>query len=628
MVAERASQDHAPAHLQALDCFPNSPSRAQAMASDMASAMSDMASNVVFTPAYEQNLQALHNERAMLVAGLLAAARVCWGMGREWVKAKLRKMAGDDDQVDIEEILNIVEKESPAKTGGDGEDSDTGRPTVKKHLGFDQLQLTPPKAPAQPPTTAAQSSLAQPQLQPSTTTASNSLVSIELAVQLQKRLDKEQEDQNFNDDLAKAKLLSLEQPNPPVQPDPMQDPTKEPWSQYLNAQGRSATGTRAEESIGTRVEEPTDKDTMIKLLYDEVIKLKNIVSKQQEPHTPVAASKQHMFQTPVVTRMDTPTIDKVANTPMNGNQHKEVNNVDMTKLFDRLKQTPNVGTTTNTITATGRIQRVETSPYSDGSSNGDGGLFQLSGVAANGGGQDDGGGDEGGEPGGSTITNNGNATYTNNKEFILVNPRNVTVQTFSGTNLHTRPYMPFNKAMRQLMRAQGGDGELLLKMFDQVEKWGSVPFDNDQLNALATQYPIVTQFNIAIQTALENYTTDVAEGMVRYGVLNGLEAWRRPYNHYVPMAEDLQNILIQELYELRPVEENSVDKLFNEIQRISELYVRAGTEDISEKWLVAAVKRNLPAKITNDLAMELRKLKRANAIELLAFLQAAHACWD
>ena len=80
------------------------------------------------------------------------------------------------------------------------------------------------------------------------------------------------------------------------------------------------------------------------------------------------------------------------------------------------------------------------------------------------------------------------------------------------------------------------------------------------------------------------------------------------------MADDLQNILIQELYELRPVEENSVDKLFNEIQRISEWYVRAGTENISEKWLVAAVKRNLPSKITSDLAMELRKLNTVDEI--------------
>ena len=219
-------------------------------------------------------------------------------------------------------------------------------------------------------------------------------------------------------------------------------------------------------------------------------------------------------------------------------------------------------TTTTTITAIGRIQRLAASPNSDESPNSDGGLFQLSGVAANGEGQDDGGGDGGGAPGGNNMINSGNTTYTNSKELMLVNPRNVIVQTFSGTNLHNRPYMPFNKAMRKLIRAQGGDGELLLNIFDQVEEWGSTPFNNDKFSALVSHYHIVTQFNNAIQAALENYTTGVAECMVRYGVLNGLDAWRRLYNHYVLAAEDLHRILIHELYELRPVEDNSVDRLF------------------------------------------------------------------
>ena len=194
MVAERVSQGHAP-YLQALDCFP-SPSRtcAQAMAADMPVHM-------VYIPAYEQNVQALHNERAMLVAGLLAAARVFWGMGRAWVKKKVHGMAGDDTDVDIEEILDTVEKESHNNLKDDSEDSDAGRPIVKKNLGFDQLQLTPPQN--------------LPQQQPPTTTAQSSLVSDELAIQLQKRLDKEHDDQTFNDDIAKAKLLSLEQQKPP-----------------------------------------------------------------------------------------------------------------------------------------------------------------------------------------------------------------------------------------------------------------------------------------------------------------------------------------------------------------------------------------------------------------------------
>ena len=59
----------------------------------------------------------------------------------------------------------------------------------------------------------------------------------------------------------------------------------------------------------------------------------------------------------------------------------------------------------------------------------------------------------------------------------------------------------------------------------------------------------------------------------------GLDAWRKLYYRYVPLAEDLQNILIRELIALKPVTEQEVDNLFADVERITELYVRAGESD-------------------------------------------------
>ena len=54
----------------------------------------------------------------------------------------------------------------------------------------------------------------------------------------------------------------------------------------------------------------------------------------------------------------------------------------------------------------------------------------------------------------------------------------------------------------------------------------------------------------------------------------------------ISLYQDLQQILIQELYDLKLVGENEIDKIFNDIQRISELYVRAGDENIPNSgWL-------------------------------------------
>ena len=68
------------------------------------------------------------------------------------------------------------------------------------------------------------------------------------------------------------------------------------------------------------------------------------------------------------------------------------------------------------------------------------------------------------------------------------------------------------------------------------------------------------------------------------------------------------------MYNLQQVGESDIDNLLNEIQRISECYVRFGTGVMSEKWFVAAVKRKLPTNISTDLSMELRKLDTVDAI--------------
>ena len=71
--------------------------------------------------------------------------------------------------------------------------------------------------------------------------------------------------------------------------------------------------------------------------------------------------------------------------------------------------------------------------------------------------------------------------------------------------------------------------------------------------------------------------------MIRHDVHNGFDAWRKLYHHHDPPTEDLQQIIIQELFELKSVSESDVDKLFTEMQRISEWNTKANTNIISEQ---------------------------------------------
>ena len=110
------------------------------------------------------------------------------------------------------------------------------------------------------------------------------------AVLFQKQLDKQQtdgttDDQQYHDDMTRAKLLSLDYQKPPIAPDPLQDPKNDSWLQ------------------STRQTETEDKDSVLKQVLDRMSKLEAMMAKQIMPHTPVA------------TRIDTPTLEDVLATP-------------------------------------------------------------------------------------------------------------------------------------------------------------------------------------------------------------------------------------------------------------------------------------------------------------------------
>ena len=274
-----------------------------------------------------------------------------------------------------------------------------------------------------------------------------------------------------------------------------------------------------------------------------------------------------------------------------------------------------------TITA-GVIRRPRQSPSTDSSSdygNRGGttpGLYRV----------EKGGGDQGGDgdddPSDGNCSN-GNGTTGRNfnngsrkTDFILVKSSNITITTFSGSNLSSNPYLPFYKAIKRLIYNQGEGGELLLELLTEVEKSGADQFTNANYKELIRQCPKATEFNRALMSVLLNYTTGIAKGLVEYGAENGFDAWRRLYHHYLPLAEDLQQLLIQELYSLPPVNEANIDTLFNKVERITEMYTKAGRVDdaISEKWIKAVVLRNLPKNVTKDLAMQLRDVKTVNEV--------------
>ena len=170
----------------------------------------------------------------------------------------------------------------------------------------------------------------------------------------------------------------------------------------------------------------------------------------------------------------------------------------------------------------------EGTPFAKG---GAGSLNQLGGWGPPGGG-------DGGAPGGGDDDDEeiGTGRITRDsyyREFTLVSPSKINILLCIGTNLIIKFYMHVNKAIRKLIRAQGPMGISLLRILIDVEIYGSEPYDNNKFTALQLQCRKAVEYKTAIMSVLETYTSDIAEGMIRYGVHNGFDAWRRLYNHYM-----------------------------------------------------------------------------------------------
>ena len=127
-------------------------------------------------------------------------------------------------------------------------------------------------------------------------------------------------------------------------------------------------------------------------------------------------------------------------------------------------------------------------------------------------------------------------------EFTSFKSSNITISTLSGTNLNAQPYLQFYKAIKRLIHNQGDDGEMLLDILTQIEKCVSKTIDHAQLAEFIRQCSKAAEFNRAIMSVILNYTSGNANVIVEYGVESGFDAWRRRYHHYLPYAEDLQQI--------------------------------------------------------------------------------------
>ena len=126
--------------------------------------------------------------------------------------------------------------------------------------------------------------------------------------------------------------------------------------------------------------------------------------------------------------------------------------------------------------------------------------------------------DPDGDNDGYNTTCNGRYDDRIDRKFQFVNHRNINIVQFSGRNLTSNPYLPFNNSLRRLILVQGKAGDEVLEILDDVDKMGAEKFIKEDLEELAEDHPKAYEYDRAIKFALLNFIIGLAHGRVKYGV--------------------------------------------------------------------------------------------------------------
>ena len=79
-------------------------------------------------------------------------------------------------------------------------------------------------------------------------------------------------------------------------------------------------------------------------------------------------------------------------------------------------------------------------------------------------------------------------------------------------------------------------------MFDHVEAYGAERFTSGKLNALVEQCRKALEYERAIKAALLNWTTGIAQWLIRCDIDNGFDALSNLCNRYIPWRKTCNNM--------------------------------------------------------------------------------------
>lgn len=204
------------------------------------------------------------------------------------------------------------------------------------------------------------------------------------------------------------------------------------------------------------------------------------------------------------------------------------------------------------------------------------GQWFLSATRENGGDNGGGGGGDNGGSGANGSRDDGKDNSYDSNEFTLVNSRNIEMKKFTGEQSCKLTYLEFNDSQREPVGIKGRHGIILNKLLTWAEEQGDNTIIDTLLEKCETAVPKILEYNRAIHASLKNWTDGEAKRFIKYEVTGGLDAWRKLYIEYIPLAQTRPDFILSEILELKPVSSKDVRKFLNRIEELRYKYNQCG----------------------------------------------------
>ena len=169
-----------------------------------------------------------------------------------------------------------------------------------------------------------------------------------------------------------------------------------------------------------------------------------------------------------------------------------------------------------------------------------------------------------------------------------------------------------NDSQRELVGIKGRHGAIRNRLLTWAEQQGDIIITNAVLEKFENTVPQIWEYNRAIHASLKNWTDGEANRFIKYEVEGGIDAWRKLYIEYIPLAQTRQDIILSEILELKPVTSKDVRNCLNRVEELRHKYNQCGKTLLGDTIVKRLLVKCIPTDAMKPLALH---LESANAFQ-------------